>query len=799
MLLGRSPREGVCSRLCCLLSFPSCSLLLRERWAMDEWEEADISSNGRFPFHVLRDHPSHSNFHISGGLWGAAKGSVSNIRELLMRTSAGKSGYMHDMDFLNSEVWPLMREKGSLQHDAFSCQKDRGEFGGLGFPRPRAGAEHVGGVYDDMDIVRAGDVNLLPTANGGQDPSCSSPDPDPKTRYGLAVSEILKCSLSLHALLGETGEFGAAGPSKGTHEVLPPSSAAPAPQSVTWRDSAVSSAPTCDSKAVARLEDPTQLGLVIEGGTKWKRYDHGDMPRYRGLGVVGTVAAQTAGYSTLFHWKQAFVEHGWWAPESDSPSGCAGAVDSSSKVDSWSETLSSKSYFAGNHEALQAEENGSKSNKAIVPPSVFDYDRALLYSSYPIKCLPEEWLGAKGTEVETPRAGRTAGSSSSSTPTSKDVSSASSSSLALPSYAQVSQYHHRVERPHTHYTSLGPGGLRHSAHLLVSQALYTVDPHFIVSHALPYIWYFLHSGPVPYRQVLLPEGNAAVDDVMSALVGEGSNSDFRASEILRAPIPNANADAARSRGSYPKGAEDRNNVAPQGRSWKEQPWVSLQSGKGGPSLHYAHRAYVAALSGNLYAPQAAKLCSSVTALGETSSSLAEAISHSANAITAHATLLFADSHMSPRDRISKSAKCSAVVLTATSAGTLAGTAVAKPADFAAASAQSNLDGKGWKPDQVVAVDPCAGGAKEHFKAFGGASLAVIPPNTISPYLSYLRKGAKVLIARDMAGPYTPSTSNTEAVKSVDAAVDSLCEISGLECIRGETAKELIEKVVVEGC
>jgi hypothetical protein len=35
-------------------------MLLRERWTLDEWEASEM------PFHVLRDHPSHSNFHISG-------------------------------------------------------------------------------------------------------------------------------------------------------------------------------------------------------------------------------------------------------------------------------------------------------------------------------------------------------------------------------------------------------------------------------------------------------------------------------------------------------------------------------------------------------------------------------------------------------------------------------------------------------------------------------------------------------------------------------------------------------------
>lgn len=77
----------------------ACSLLLRERWAMDDWERSGAA------FHVLRDHPSHSNFYVSGGLWGAMRGALPNVRELLSRTKAGKDAYMHDMDFLNSGEW----------------------------------------------------------------------------------------------------------------------------------------------------------------------------------------------------------------------------------------------------------------------------------------------------------------------------------------------------------------------------------------------------------------------------------------------------------------------------------------------------------------------------------------------------------------------------------------------------------------------------------------------------------------------------------------------------------------------
>ena len=116
---------------------------------MDAWERSGA------PFHTMRDHPSHSNYYLSGGLWGAVRGALPDIRALLTSTRAGaaKNAYGHDMDFLNSDVWPKMVAAGVLQHDAFSCA--RMGAGAVGWPRPRAGAEHVGGVYDGSDAIRA--------------------------------------------------------------------------------------------------------------------------------------------------------------------------------------------------------------------------------------------------------------------------------------------------------------------------------------------------------------------------------------------------------------------------------------------------------------------------------------------------------------------------------------------------------------------------------------------------------------------------------------------------------------------
>ena len=89
-------------------------LSMREKRAVDEWLASDKT------FHVMRDHPSHSNYPISGGMWGARGGSIKGIREL-MRGKVG-SGYLDDMAFLQQSIWPLA-QSSIMQHDSFSCDK----------------------------------------------------------------------------------------------------------------------------------------------------------------------------------------------------------------------------------------------------------------------------------------------------------------------------------------------------------------------------------------------------------------------------------------------------------------------------------------------------------------------------------------------------------------------------------------------------------------------------------------------------------------------------------------------------
>ena len=145
----------------------------RDRAAVGEW----IASGRKF--HVMRDHPSHSNFEMSGGMWGGRGDAFPQMATELRKFEDSQSSswlrwiapswlmswirslqgaYMVDMNFLNAVVWPVARAS-VLQHDAFSCAKFGG---GRSFPTTRdwAGGEHIGAVYI-RGRVRAEDVRLL--------------------------------------------------------------------------------------------------------------------------------------------------------------------------------------------------------------------------------------------------------------------------------------------------------------------------------------------------------------------------------------------------------------------------------------------------------------------------------------------------------------------------------------------------------------------------------------------------------------------------------------------------------------
>jgi len=124
-------------------------LSLREKAAVDEWIESEKK------FHVMRDHPSHSHYNMSGGMWGGTRDALPNINSLLIQRPMNNV-YIEDMNFLDSVVWNIARQS-VLQHDSFSC----GKFGAdHPFPSKRVGFEQVGSVYIDGKM-RQIDVDIL--------------------------------------------------------------------------------------------------------------------------------------------------------------------------------------------------------------------------------------------------------------------------------------------------------------------------------------------------------------------------------------------------------------------------------------------------------------------------------------------------------------------------------------------------------------------------------------------------------------------------------------------------------------
>lgn len=121
---------------------------------------ADWSKTDRM-FHCIRDHPSHSNYALSGGLWGARRkplqAQVGSLRTVMQRYGAG---YVEDMNFLGQDVWPKVKDMAYC-HDSFSCDRFPSSHP---FPVARIGSEHLGQVYDEHSIGRQGDMDILRNA-----------------------------------------------------------------------------------------------------------------------------------------------------------------------------------------------------------------------------------------------------------------------------------------------------------------------------------------------------------------------------------------------------------------------------------------------------------------------------------------------------------------------------------------------------------------------------------------------------------------------------------------------------------
>jgi len=109
-------------------------LNLREKAAVEAWLDSDKG------FHIMRDHPWH-RFPVLGGMWGAKRGVLPDMKELIDGFSQ-EDKYGTDYKFFASLITARI-EDDCLIHDEF--------YGGQPFPTKRNGYEFVGQVFDEKN------------------------------------------------------------------------------------------------------------------------------------------------------------------------------------------------------------------------------------------------------------------------------------------------------------------------------------------------------------------------------------------------------------------------------------------------------------------------------------------------------------------------------------------------------------------------------------------------------------------------------------------------------------------------
>jgi len=116
----------------------------REKFAVDEWLSSD------YKFHIMRDHRYHS-VPILGGMWGAKRGILSNINELIV-SYPKNNRHGIDQDFLGSVIYPIVKSD-SLVHDEFFEKKTFPDDSGARSPEHFVGQAYWGdGSILDTDF-----------------------------------------------------------------------------------------------------------------------------------------------------------------------------------------------------------------------------------------------------------------------------------------------------------------------------------------------------------------------------------------------------------------------------------------------------------------------------------------------------------------------------------------------------------------------------------------------------------------------------------------------------------------------
>mgnify|MGYP003112216330 CR=1 FL=1 len=107
-------------------------LWYREKKAVDDW------LSGEKFFHIMRDHQYHG-VPILGGMWGAKKGILNNISDLIEKYDKGNY-WQIDQKFLAEKIYPLIKNNCCVHDEFFENKK---------FPdnNPRNPRHFVGQAY----------------------------------------------------------------------------------------------------------------------------------------------------------------------------------------------------------------------------------------------------------------------------------------------------------------------------------------------------------------------------------------------------------------------------------------------------------------------------------------------------------------------------------------------------------------------------------------------------------------------------------------------------------------------------
>lgn len=129
----------------------------RDAAAVSAWLDSDAM------LHCMRDHPSHANYPLSGGLWGARTRWLRLMlggRPLTALAKGYGGAYLDDMNFLGADVWPAV-QADVYCHDSVSCDRWPRSHP---FPVERRAFEHVGQVFDAYSRPRQSDVDIIMAA-----------------------------------------------------------------------------------------------------------------------------------------------------------------------------------------------------------------------------------------------------------------------------------------------------------------------------------------------------------------------------------------------------------------------------------------------------------------------------------------------------------------------------------------------------------------------------------------------------------------------------------------------------------